>query len=209
MLDSHPCTLYNGWCTHLCLVVPGGYRCACPTITEPGPACLTVPNRPNVTSSPSTTTSIPTTTTTITARGTTAQSTTEKQTTTTTHPTTTEHRTTTTETTAKRTTTPLSKSERTTTTSSTTKEYIRTTPETTQPPQTTQRPQTTQPPKISSMLATKLTTTETTRNPCLPSPCTNEGKCTKTHDNRDGFVCQCKDGYAAKLCDVFYGRFVG
>lgn len=39
---DHPCSLFNGWCTHLCLLKPGGYQCACPTDTG-GIPCKTTP----------------------------------------------------------------------------------------------------------------------------------------------------------------------
>ncbi|XP_048587258.1 uncharacterized protein LOC5508390 isoform X2 [Nematostella vectensis] len=29
-IDSHPCNTHNGFCSHLCLLKPGGYSCACP-----------------------------------------------------------------------------------------------------------------------------------------------------------------------------------
>ena len=33
-LVDHPCAKNNGGCTHLCLIKPSGYQCACPTVFE-------------------------------------------------------------------------------------------------------------------------------------------------------------------------------
>ena len=48
----------NGYCTHLCLLNPFGYRCACPDKEDTRP-CSTVPAPPTTTAAP-TTTALPT-----------------------------------------------------------------------------------------------------------------------------------------------------
>ena len=51
-LASHPCFVSNGFCTHLCLLKPTGYQCACPDEDDVQP-CSTLPVPPTT---PSTTT---------------------------------------------------------------------------------------------------------------------------------------------------------
>ena len=52
-LADHPCSRNNGYCTHLCLITPSGYQCACPDVDD-GRSCSTTPAPPPTT--PSTTT---------------------------------------------------------------------------------------------------------------------------------------------------------
>ena len=38
---DHPCAKNNGGCTHLCLIKPSGYQCACPTVIKDKRPCST------------------------------------------------------------------------------------------------------------------------------------------------------------------------
>ena len=50
---SRPYYINNGYCTHLCLLNPFGYRCACPDKEDDRP-CSTVPALPTTTAVPTT-----------------------------------------------------------------------------------------------------------------------------------------------------------
>jgi len=41
-LADHPCAKCNSGCTHLCLLKPTGYHCACPTVKEDERPCTTL-----------------------------------------------------------------------------------------------------------------------------------------------------------------------
>lgn len=40
-LLDHPCSSSNAGCSHLCLLIPGGYSCSCPDHLDSGEVCLT------------------------------------------------------------------------------------------------------------------------------------------------------------------------
>lgn len=48
ILANHPCRNSNGYCTHLCLIKPNGYQCACPD-EDDGRECSTTPAPPPTT----------------------------------------------------------------------------------------------------------------------------------------------------------------
>jgi len=39
-------------------------------------------------------------------------------------------------------------------------------------------------------------------NPCSPNPCKNGSKCAPDDKSSNGFVCQCENGFAGKLCET-------
>ncbi|KAL9988042.1 hypothetical protein ACROYT_G002440 [Oculina patagonica] len=59
--NDHPCRTSNGDCTHLCLTIPSGYTCGCPTVVDDGQDCSTSPITTPPPTQPTTPTTVPTT----------------------------------------------------------------------------------------------------------------------------------------------------